>query len=758
MRAGLLPVLLVGAAQASAQGVAVRVLDDREAPVRGALVSLRLAGRTTQERLTNVNGLGLLIAPPATGYTVEVRRVGFEPFVSSAFAVASDTATLELRVPARRAVLPQPPRGNECRAGGAGLARAGALWEHLRVALTSAEIVRTESLEPLAIRRYERSFGRDGERRSESVVDAARRGTRPFLTAPPDELSRDGFSVNDSLGQVLFRAPDAAVLLSPEFAADHCFSLLRGSGPTNGLLGLAFAPVPSRRVTDVQGVMWADAATSELRFAEFTYRFPTPLDVADVGGRIMFEQLGSANWIAREWVVRTPVLTQRGQVLGYREEGGEAMTVSPQMKLVMDSIANARKVPGLVTGVIMDSLSGAPFAGARVWIENGPQGRTDPRGVYFLRGVVPGRHVVRFSHPVLDSLGVVPRGAFVNVVSEQMSDANLAGPSFETFSGGACARLGIITGLVRDIVTGNPVDSATVTLSWMEVDLDQENRPVRITPIDVVAQTDSTGRYAACVSASHEITGVAQRGVARSGGVDITPDARRLGILHLALDMSATDSLQGAAELRGIAKYQDGTPLRNAIVTLTDPELATTTDTAGVFRLRNIPGGTRVFDTRALGHAPVRSIADLKPGDTATVSVYLRKVTMLDAVIVRAAADDNAARTLAELAERRKRRVGFRISASQLLAFKGSRLDAPLRMIPFATVRTSPVVSITMQDAGGRACMPTVWMDGRRTSISYVAALRAEDVLAIEVMRLREVPTEYQTMGECGALLVWLRR
>ncbi|MEK7402658.1 MAG: carboxypeptidase regulatory-like domain-containing protein [Gemmatimonadota bacterium] len=667
-------------------------------------------------------------------------------------------AAVAQRAPQAPQAPPAPLAKTECRTGDAGRAHTRALWHPMRTALVSVERTRIEALEPLAISRYERLLSRSGGLVSESKAGSATLGSRPFRTASGAELSRNGFVVMDSVGLAVFRAPDAEVLLSDEFASDHCLDVVTGSGVTAGMIGLSFAPAPNRKVTDVQGVLWADIETSLLRFAEFSYWFPAPTEVRDAGGRIRFEQLGSFNWIAREWVLRTPVLTQRGQLLGYREEGGGAMTVTPRMRFVMDSVENSRKVPGIITGIVTDSLTGTGFAGARVWIDSaGPTARTDAKGLYFLRGVPPGEHLVRFTHPMLDSIGIQPRGVMVEVRSESMVDANLGGPSFGTLVGETCGdSLAVTTGVVRDASTGEPVDSANVTLSWIELKLGKDRRPVLIAPREATASTDITGRYGACVMPDVEVTGLAQRGAARTARIDVLTAERRLAILDFALDLTA-DSLRGSAELQGVVKYQDGMPLRNAIVTLSDPEMSVTPDTAGRFRIRAVPGGTRTIDARALGHAPQRVRVDAKPGATSDVSIYMRKVTMLDPVLVRAAADDRTAETLAAMAGRQRRRQGTRVTQSQMRAFRDSRLDAVFRSLSYARLETSPALNLALRDTRGRECRPTVWLDGRRSDISIVVQLSARDVMALEVMRTRgDVPAEYQDFADCGAVLVWM--
>jgi len=62
---------------------------------------------------------------------------------------------------------------------------------------------------------------------------------------------------------------DARVFLSDPFLDTHCFRI-RPSRDADGTVGLAFEPVESREVSDVEGVLWLDEQTAELRVLEFT--------------------------------------------------------------------------------------------------------------------------------------------------------------------------------------------------------------------------------------------------------------------------------------------------------------------------------------------------------------------------------------------------------------------------------------------------------------------------------------------------------
>src|SRR5439155_23469679 len=103
----------------------------------------------------------------------------------------------------------------------------------MRTALASSEIVRTEALEMLAIRRFERMLDRDAQIKSETSVGNTVVGSRPFASVSPAELSKKGYVTSDTTGDWTFLAADASVLLSEEFAADHCFAIVSGTGMTS---------------------------------------------------------------------------------------------------------------------------------------------------------------------------------------------------------------------------------------------------------------------------------------------------------------------------------------------------------------------------------------------------------------------------------------------------------------------------------------------------------------------------------------------
>ena len=750
--------MLVVGGSLHAQGLRVRVVDqDSGEPIPVALVTLLREGQEFGEALTRFDGTRFFPADPSARYSLRVRRAGHETFTSDRFSVPDDTTAVRIAVPARRLDL----RANratqrECRADrfDTGVRR---LWEQAHTVMRAADIARAEGLEAIAVRRVERTYDRAGTARDENILDGRSLGARLFRSASTEELSRRGFGYLDATGLPAFHGPDLPYLTSTEFLNDHCFSVVDGRDETAGLIGLAFEPRDGRAVTDIAGVMWLDRDLAELRFIDFAFRGGAA--TAGSAGRIAFEQLASGVWIVRDWSMRTPVLTQAGQMLGFREEAGEALQVSASMLAIADSIANSRRPPGRVNGVVMDSLLTRPLAGAIVTIDSaGPSARTDSSGTYWIRSVPAGTRRISVRHPLLDSIGTIAPTRTIRVGPDSTTHVNLGGPSLPTLKGGACHdSLAVLTGLVRDVATGAPIDTAAVSLSWIEI-VFIPGQPLAVFPVDVVVPTDETGRYAACVPPRLEVTLSAEQGGARTGRVDVRPDDRKLSVVYLALDRTTTDTLTGSAAIQGIVMYQDRTPIPNATVMLTDPERSVVTDSVGRFRIASIPGGTRALDTRALGHAPVRTVVDARVGDTTTTRIYMRKVTQLDAIVVRAIAGSGS-RAIVELEERRRKGEGYRLTPVELLGFRHSRMDAVARALPFTTVRWSQgSARILLNTTGGRWCEPNVWIDGRRNGAEMLSDFPASEVLAVEFFRrASETPLKYRAGNECGAILLWTR-
>jgi len=130
-----------------------------------------------------------------------------------------------------------------------------------------------------------------------------------------------------------YYSPDAAVFFSDAFLDTHCFSV-EGHRSDSTLVGLRFEPVRKRKLPDINGVLWLDRASSELRRLEYAY---TGLEgwvpVQLIGGWIDFRRLPNGAPLIVAWQIRAPIPLQAGQrrkLYGFKErEGGSSTSLQP---------------------------------------------------------------------------------------------------------------------------------------------------------------------------------------------------------------------------------------------------------------------------------------------------------------------------------------------------------------------------------------------------------------------------------------------
>ncbi len=274
-------------------------------PIEGAVVVLLdEAGVQRAGTLTDAGGRFSLRAPAPGRYRLRAERIGFRSTLSPPLALAAgQTAEQDLLAPTEAVQLDGVEVESErrCVLRPAEGMRAATLWEEARKALNAAALTEAQQLVRFRVRVFDRRLDPQFLRaREEETAIRSRIGSQPFQSLDAEDLARGGY-VRSEGGESVYYAPDAAALLSDAFLDTHCFRVRPGKGETREMVGLGFEPLRSRRLPDIEGVLWLDARTAELRFVEFDYtRIPIRRDAAQ-GGRVEYERLPGGAWIVRRW-------------------------------------------------------------------------------------------------------------------------------------------------------------------------------------------------------------------------------------------------------------------------------------------------------------------------------------------------------------------------------------------------------------------------------------------------------------------------
>ncbi len=386
----LVAVLLVAAPLALPAQVVRGTATERESgtAVAGVVVSLErlptTGGRPDSivNALTNATGGYALRAPGAGRYRISAKRIGVERYNSAEFLLGVGE-TRRVDVVLERATLSLPPvtvvANDMCVTRSGQLDRVASLWDEAQAALLATQISERDRLVSANVYHYRRTL----VPRTLRILDETRTEVsglveRPFVSLSGDSLSRSGYwSVSEDTST--YFAPDAAVLLSPVFRKDHCFSLASGRRDRSGMTGLAFEPARGRRGAEIRGTIWLDARTFALRLVEFQYTgLPAEAAAANAGGELRFARLPNGAWVVRRWFIRMPgyaqfvsftsaasgVPPEKTQTLGVNHVGEDGAQVFAPGIQYLERL-------GSISGTVLDS-SGHPMSTAMVRLGGSP--------------------------------------------------------------------------------------------------------------------------------------------------------------------------------------------------------------------------------------------------------------------------------------------------------------------------------------------------------------------------------------------------
>jgi hypothetical protein len=298
------------------------LLPDSSTGVPGILVvATDASGAVAARTLSSASGDFLLRVPRPARYVVRALRIGFSPSALPPFDIAAGEkrhADIVLRGMAVSLAGITVTSDNSCRSPNDSAQLVVRLWEQARTALSATALGGARAPLTATVRVYERTLDASGAMIGAETSRVLRGPTmHPFASLAPDSLARVGYVAEEADG-VLYRAPDADVLISDSFAALHCLWVQAAPPDHHDWIGIGVRPSRERRgVKDIEGTLWLDRATSELRAFEYRYTgLPAEVAGAQAGGRVEFLRLPTAHWIVSRWSIRMPQTAVRKGVSG----------------------------------------------------------------------------------------------------------------------------------------------------------------------------------------------------------------------------------------------------------------------------------------------------------------------------------------------------------------------------------------------------------------------------------------------------------
>ena len=534
-RAGLtLGFLCATAGSLAAQTVRGTVVLRDSTPATGVIVvATDDRGRAATRTLTTTEG-GFLLQLPAPGrFTLELLRIGYRPTRGPVVDIAAGaTQTLRLVFDANPVVLSTVNVSvrETCRVSADTGLMVTQAWEEARKAMLSTQLSTDGA--PLVAEwiEFDRTLDSAGRRvRDQKVRTQRHPTTHAFRSQPAETLHAKGYVVSDDKSTT-FYAPDADVLLSELFASAHCFRLENPPADRASLIGIGFTPAADRRdVRDIEGTLWLDRASAELRTLEFRYtNLPDAAQSAAAGGQVDFLRLDDGNWLVSRWSVRMPRLEaervgnlrlKRMEVSGTKTVLRSVAVTGGEVTRIMRRDSTIYELPGsevLVQVLQRDTLNRASLA--TITLDGTDySARANADGFVQLWPVLSGRYRAHVTTEMMVALGMPPLAIDVQARSDSHVDT-LTLPASRTI-----VELQVID------TRGNPVQGATLQIQ-------RPNGAAR------TVTTDQHGRTSLDDIAPGEITVNARKLGYQPGSVRLDVEAGRNAV-PLILSQVATPML-----------------------------------------------------------------------------------------------------------------------------------------------------------------------------------------------------------------------
>ena len=793
---GLLAALPV--VPAHAQRVHGDVLQpDGASPALGVVVvATRTDGTVAGRVLSRERGAFDLRLPAAGTYTFSALRIGYRPTVVPDVVVA-DTGVANVRIVLAGVALQLSAvavrSSDVCGTSHDPQSQVVQVWTEARTALAAAALWSREQLDAEWITFHRELLVGSEAVRKQEVHTTRTTTTHAFKSWDAESLATRGYQVSAASGATYY-APDPDVLLSDLFVQTHCFHLEPTVERGSGLLGVGFTPQRSRgdRV-EIEGTLWIDQASAELRKLEFSYvGLPDPADAAHPGGSVEFLRLPEGPWMVSRWQIRMPMV-------GTGMPSNETGSARTMLKTGGPTLVGVSTGGGIVSrverrGQLMYAAQGSgialqltradsevTLADASVTLDGTDYlWHADSTGMVRAAPVLDGRYTALIATPEMRALDAPPvtRSVLIAVSRTRLDSATM--PTAREIVRGACGAdavrdgLAALYGTVRDSA-GRPAAGRAVTVSWMGSVGASRSRVLVAARTTIGTMADDAGAWHAC-----EVP----RGVAltvRSSGDDgaavtevSVPPTR--WIMPVPLRTSASVAAVAdttVATLEVVVKDAAGTMLGTTALELTawtGEQRKLTTDGRGRAFVTAFPPGLVKLRAKRSGYV-VGDVMFRAAAGRNTVPVILGQATspMLDTV--RVAGNRRTSSRLDAFETRRARHEATASFTADDIAKRSPseiadllRSVIGLRLVDSAGVKLAELTrGFTLdRDANARVCVTRVVLDGVVMPVETgVNVIRPDEIMGMEVFTsAARTPVGMGVSAEetaCGLIVIYSR-
>lgn len=316
-------VFLLGSSLKAQEVFGVLRRTDIDAPAQGTLViAERVAdGQVVGRAVTGARGTWQLRVT-ADSIVIRALRIGFAPHVLGTVRLAAgERRELNATLPVTPVALPavRTAADTRCRVRPESASLVASVFHEARTALAASQLIAPDGPVRTRVRLSEEVLSPfDDEVMETEYREYTTDALRPYRTAPVDSLLEFGFVTrvlepfhhharNETA--VEYRVPSVDLFLDDRFLDEYCLRLVESPTEHPDWIGVGFRPARTRPITLLEGTLWIDRRTSELRRMEFGYAGLHGSEVRkNPGGWLEFSRLERGLWFVSRWMLRVPAL------------------------------------------------------------------------------------------------------------------------------------------------------------------------------------------------------------------------------------------------------------------------------------------------------------------------------------------------------------------------------------------------------------------------------------------------------------------